>query len=101
MGVVALALGVVVLAAAWTLDLGLAPRVASALFFFMGFLGIFQARARTCVALAAQGVCNMGAGAEVVQDRAELEASRAEARRVLVRSAVATLAVTAVAILVG
>jgi hypothetical protein len=100
MGVVALALGVVVVGAAWSLDLGLPTRLASAFLFFMGFLGIFQARARTCVALAAQGVRNMDAGAEAIQDRAELDASRAEARRVLVRSAIATLVVTAVAVLV-
>jgi hypothetical protein len=99
MGVVALALGVVVVGAAWSLDLGFPTRLASA-FLFMGFLGIFQARARTCVALAAQGVRNMDAGAEAIQDRAELDASRAEARRVLVRSAIATLVVTAVAVLV-
>lgn len=87
--------------AAWTLDLGLSPRIASAFLFFMGFLGVFQARARTCVALAAQGVRNMDAGTEAIADAAELDASRTEARRVLVRSAIATVIATGVAILVG
>jgi hypothetical protein len=85
--------------AAWTLDLGVSGYIAAAFLFFMGFLGIFQARARTCVALAAHGVRNMDAGTEAVQDTAELDASRAEARRVVVRSAIATLVVMAVAIL--
>ena len=101
LGVVGLALGVGVVVAARTLDLGPWATFASAFPFFVGFLGIFQARARTCVALAAQGVRNMDAGAEAVADAGQLEASRAEARRVIVRSATATLIVTAVAILVG
>jgi hypothetical protein len=98
---VAVSLAAVVVFVAWRLDLGLSARVASAFLFFVGFLGIFQARARTCIALAAQGARNLDAGAEAVEDAAELEASRAEARRVLVRSAIATLIATAAAILVG
>jgi hypothetical protein len=98
-GVLGLALGAVVVVAAWTLDLGSWASVASAFLFFLGFLGIFQARARTCVALAAQGVRNMDAGAEAIEDAAELDAARAEARRVMVRSAIATAVVTALALL--
>jgi hypothetical protein len=99
LGVAALALGVVVVVVARTLDLGAWASVAGALAFFVGFLGVFQARARTCVALAALGARNMDAGAEAIDDLAELDASKAEARRVVVRSAIATIVVTALALL--
>jgi len=100
-GVLGLSLGAVVVVAAWALDLGSWASVASAFLFFMGFVGVFQARARTCVALAAQGVRNMDAGAEGVEDAAEAAALRAQARGVLIRSAIATVLVTAVALLVS
>jgi len=101
MGVLALSLGAVVVVAAWALDLGLSVRAASAFFFFLGFTGIFQARASTCVALASHGARNMDGGSEVIPDPAEVAAIRAQARGVLVRSAIATLVVTTIALLVG
>jgi hypothetical protein len=85
--------------AAWLLDLHPAVRAVSAPFFLIGFTGVFQARARTCVALAAQGVRNMDAGPQAIEDEAELDAVRAEARRVMVRSAIATAVATALALL--
>lgn len=48
-------------------------------------LGIFQARSRVCVALAARGLRNLE-GRQEPQPLAELEAVRREARRVHVRS---------------
>jgi hypothetical protein len=53
---------------------------------WMGALGIFQAREKTCVALVARGERNLDAGAEPVSDPAELERLRAQARTVYVRS---------------
>jgi hypothetical protein len=66
-------------------------------FFLVGFTGVFQARARTCVALAARGLRNLDGGAERIEDDAELSAVRARARRVQVQSAIATLVATALA----
>ena len=100
MGVLALSLGAIVVVAAWALNLGLAVRAASGCLFFLGFTGIFQARASTCVALASAGTRDMDEGPETIQDRAEVAALRAQARGVLIKSMIATLIVTAVAILV-
>jgi hypothetical protein len=99
-GVVAILLGVVVVVISWRLGLPLAVRAASGLLFFMGFVGVFQARAQTCVALASRGVRDMDRGPEPIEDSGEVAALRAEGRRVLVRSLVAALLVTAVAVLV-
>jgi hypothetical protein len=101
MGVSALSLGAVVVVAAWVLDLGLSVRVAGGFLFFLGFIGIFQARASTCVALASRGARDMDEGPEAIQNPAEVAALRAQARRVLLRSAVAALIVTAAAVLVS
>jgi hypothetical protein len=100
MGALALSLGAVVVVAAWALDLGLAVRVASGFLFFLGFTGIFQARARTCVALASRGARDMDEGPETIQDPAEVAALRAQARGVLMKSAIASLIVTAFAVMV-
>ena len=94
-GVAGLLLGALVALAAWTMGLPLAVRAASAPFFFVGSLGIFQARAHTCVALASRGVRDMDDGPEGIADAAELVAVRAQARSVLVRSVIATLVLTA------
>lgn len=98
-GVAAILLGVVVVGVAWRLGLPLAVRAVSGLLFFMGFVGVFQARARTCVALAARGVRDMDAGPEPVEDPAEVAALRAESRRVLAKSVVAAVVVTGLALL--
>ena len=97
----ALLLGVVVAVVSWRLGLPLAVRAASGLLFFMGFVGVFQARAHACVALASRGVRDMDAGPEPIEDPAEVAALRAEGRRVLIKSAIAALIVTVVAVLVG
>lgn len=47
LGVVSLAIGVAVVAAAWSLSLSPAVLLVSAVLFFGGFSGIFQARAKT------------------------------------------------------
>lgn len=48
----------------------------------IGAFGVFQVRARTCVALAARGLRNMDAGDESITDPVELRAVKAQARRV-------------------
>jgi hypothetical protein len=53
---------------------------------WIGALGVFQAREKTCVALVARGERNLDGGAEPVSDPAELEQLRAQARTVYIRS---------------
>ena len=68
--------------------------------FFLGTLGYFQARERTCVFLAVVGRRNLDDGAEPISDMGELSRVRAEAWRVWLRAAVAALALTVLAFLV-
>jgi hypothetical protein len=97
-GVASIALGVATVSISWTLDLPLWMRAAAAVFFFVGFTGVFQARAHTCVALARHGVRIMDQGPETIDDPAQLALVRSQARRVLVHSVIATIAVTAAAL---
>lgn len=53
---------------------------------FIGGLGLFQARAGTCVALAARGRRDLGRGEEPVADAGEASASRREARKILLKT---------------
>src|SRR5271156_493645 len=55
---------------------------------WIGALGVFQAREKTCVALVARGERNLAGGAEPGSDPAELEQLRAQARTVYIRSLV-------------
>jgi hypothetical protein len=63
---------------------------------WIGAIGVFQAREKTCVALVARGERNMDAGAEPVRDPAELKQLRAQARSVYVRSLVVAAVLSAV-----
>lgn len=62
--------------------------------FFLGTLGYFQARERTCVFLAAVGQRNLDAGAERITDAAELARVRREAWRVWLRALATALVLT-------
>lgn len=57
--------------------------------------GIFQARAHTCVALAARNQRNLDRGSEAITDAGELVMVRRQARRVNIQSAIVALIVTA------
>jgi hypothetical protein len=65
--------------------------------FFLGTLGLFQARAQTCVFLAAVGKRNMDGGAEEIADRALLAQDRLRAVRVWLRAAGVALVLTLLA----
>jgi len=65
---------------------------------WIGAIGVFQARAKTCVALVARGERNMDAGAEPVRDPAALEQMRAQARSVYVRSLVVAAVLSALVV---
>jgi hypothetical protein len=63
---------------------------------FFGFLGVFQASARVCVANAAAGTCDMDAGPAPVEDPART-ALRKSALGVLAKAGAAATALTALA----
>ncbi|MEY4548702.1 MAG: hypothetical protein RL685_4897 [Pseudomonadota bacterium] len=67
--------------------------------FWTAALGIFQARAQVCVALASRGVRNLE-GQQEPQPAAELAAVRKESQRVHVRSLLTALALTALCFLI-
>lgn len=77
------------------------PRWSRILVFFpiwIAGLGLFQAREKTCIALAAKGSCNMDAGEEKVGDERQVELLRAKARRINLRAIVVAVVVTMVAL---
>lgn len=78
----------------WAAD---APRLLRIVVFipaWMAALGFFQARAKTCVMLAARGARNMDGGNETIADPRELTQVRAQARRVYLQSVLVAAAVT-------
>jgi hypothetical protein len=98
LGVVALTVGV---GAAFVLVIFEAPRWSRAVVFFpvwMAGLGLLQAREKTCIALAARGVCNMDAGEEGIEDEALAERLRDKARRIHRRALVTAAAITVLAL---
>jgi hypothetical protein len=79
-----------------------APRWSRLVVFFplwMAGLGLLQARARVCIALAARGVCNMDAGEETVADRALAARLRDKASAVHRRALLVAAAITLVVLL--
>jgi hypothetical protein len=94
LGLVALTVGV---GAAFVLVVFEAPRWSRAVVFFpvwLAGLGLLQAREKTCIALAARGVCNMDAGEEGVEDEALAAQLRDKARRIHRRAFVTAAAIT-------
>ena len=94
MGVVALTAGV---GLAFLSVIFQAPRMLRLIVFFpiwIAGLGLFQARDKVCIALAARGVCNMDAGEESLSDKNLIghlrERARAINRRALITAAVIT-----------
>jgi hypothetical protein len=98
-GVAALVAGVVWVRFAWSAGYPSYTRLAGFVFFHMGFTGVFQARAKTCVALASRGLRNLDDGPKPIEDEAELMAVRALARRVLMQSLLAAAALSAATLL--
>ena len=78
-----------------------APRWSRLLVFFpiwLAGLGLFQAREKTCIALAAKGTCNMDRGEVNVADEKLVEELRNKARRINLRAIVIAVVVTMVAL---
>ena len=99
LGIVALVCGV---GLAFLMVVLEAPRWSRALVFipvWLAGLGMFQARERTCVALAARGTCNFDAGEEAIADAALAARLREKAKRINRRSVVVAALITTVVLL--
>lgn len=68
--------------------------------FWVGAVGLFQAREKTCVSLSARGLRNMDAGDEPMTNPAEVEQVRAQARKVHIESFVTAILLTLLVALV-
>jgi hypothetical protein len=73
--------------------LGLFPLI------WTGSLGVMQARARTCVALAARGVCNLDGTVRRVEDTGEAASLVASARRITWRATLLAIVLAALTLL--
>ncbi|HKP87037.1 MAG TPA: hypothetical protein VJZ26_13120 [Blastocatellia bacterium] len=74
-----------------------APRWWRLIIFFplwMAALGYFQAREKTCIALAARGACNMDAGEEKIEDQRLVARLRVKARKIHLRALTMAIALT-------
>lgn len=84
----------------WLISTG-TPRWSRIVIFFplwIAGLGLIQAREKTCIALAAQGLCNMDAGEEAIKDRRIVDELRVKARRINRRALMIAAAITLVAL---
>jgi hypothetical protein len=94
LGIVALTVGVGV---AFVLVVYGAPRWSRLAVFFplwMAGLGLLQAREKTCIALAARGLCNMDSGEVTLEDEKLIEQLRVKARRINRRSIITAALIT-------
>ena len=98
MGVVALTVGV---GAAFVLVVYGAPRLLRLVIFFpiwMAGLGLLQSREKTCIALAARGVCNLDEGETKIGDEELAEKLRDKARRIHRRALITAAVITLLAL---
>ncbi|HJU56429.1 MAG TPA: hypothetical protein VJ715_17730 [Pyrinomonadaceae bacterium] len=98
MGIVALTVGV---GLAFVMVVYGAPRLYRLVIFFpiwMAGLGLLQSREKTCIALAARGVCNMDDGEEKIADERRVEELRDKARWINRRALLTAAAITLLAL---
>ena len=98
MGVVALTTGV---GLAFLSVIFQAPRLLRLIVFFpiwVAGLGLFQAREKVCIALAARGLCNMDTGEETISDQNLIAQLRSKARAINRRALITAALITALAI---
>ena len=98
MGVAALAAGAGLAFALVALGAPRWWRAAVFLPMWIAALGLLQARERTCVALAARGVCNMDKGELPIEDETAARELRDKARRINRRAMLVAALVTLVAL---
>lgn len=99
MGIVALTVGI---GLAFLLVVLAAPRWSRLAIFFpvwMAGLGLFQAREKICIALAARGTCNMDAGEVQIADDSLIEQLQTRARLINRRALFTAAAITIVALI--
>ncbi len=99
LGIVSLTIGVAV---AFILVVYNAPRWSRLIVFFpiwLAGLGLLQAQARTCIALAARGTRNMDAGEEHIADKNLSAQLRTKAQTIHRRALVTATAITLVTLL--
>jgi hypothetical protein len=97
MGIVALTVGI---GLAFVLVVFAAPRWSRLAVFFpiwMAGLGLFQAREKICIALAARGTCNMDTGEVPIADESLIEQLRIRARTINRRALFTATVITVVA----
>src|SRR5262245_2917850 len=70
-------------------------------FLWFGALGFIQAQARTCVAFAARGMCELEDGRSMPLDEATAARMKVRARGVMVKSTVIAAAITLGVVVVG
>jgi hypothetical protein len=68
--------------------------------FWVGAIGVFQARQKTCVVLVARGQRNLDGGDEPVVDPSELDQLRKQASAVYLRSLVVASALSIVTVVI-
>jgi hypothetical protein len=98
-GIVASGVGVVIAALLIMIRAPLVWRLPLLLLFYVGALGIFQARDKTCVKLAARGQRDMDDGPQQISVAAELQRVQRQARVVYVKSAITAAILTALALI--
>jgi hypothetical protein len=98
LGIAALIAGAVLVFSLFVIN---APRAYRLLVFFpmwIAALGFFQAKERTCVALAGRGTCNMDSGEIEIRDNDLAERLKLKARRINRQALIAAATVTLVAL---
>jgi len=98
-GVVASGVGVVIAVLLVLIGAPLIWRMPLFLIFYVGALGIFQARDKTCVKLAARGQRDMDSGPQQISVAAELQQVQRQARVVYAKSAILAAILTALALI--
>jgi len=98
-GWIALAFGVLAVAALMFFGYPANFRILAFGPFFVGALGVFQAQAKTCVRFERTGARDLddGRGAVAITDEAELDTLARQARSVFVKSYALAIALTAIA----
>jgi hypothetical protein len=97
-GVVNLAIAVVILALLFQAGAARWWRLSAFPLLLLAAIGVFQARARTCVAHAAKGTCELDDGSRVPADAETAARMRVRARGVMVQSIAAAAGITALAL---
>jgi hypothetical protein len=97
-GVTFLGIGLLLAATFLVMSVARPWRIAVFAPLWIGAIGIFQAREKTCVALVARNARNMDAGVETITDAGEIKQLRAQARTVYVRSLILAAIVSAAVI---